>query len=349
MAKRPINVLIVDDSRVAQELLEHVIKSDPDFKIMGIARTGEETLAWLRGHTADVITMDILMPGMTGLEVTRHIMTTKPIPIVIVSSAYQPSNEQTAFEAIEAGALAILEKPRIHDDTQAKELLTTLKMVSEVKLVRRHGLSPRTDRPHVVIPEVKHASVQIEAIAIGASLGGPLALTKILSSLEPDFPVPILIVQHIAAGFTQGFVQWLQDCTRLPVHLGRDCQPIVAGNVYVAPAGAHMEVEKNRTIHLRKENDSLMPSVAKLFASMAKVYGPSGIGVILTGMGRDGAEELLLMRNKGALTLAQDRDSCVMFGMPQVAIALEAVDQTLPLDDIAEALKTLVARKATQR
>ncbi len=153
MAKTPINVLIVDDSKVAQELLAHVLKSDPDFRIAGFARTGEETLMWLRKHMADVITMDILMPGMTGLEVTRHIMATRPIPIVVVSSAYQPSNEQTAFEAIEAGALAILEKPRLHDDLQARDLIQTIKMVSEVKLVRRHGLVPCAHQAHLVIPE----------------------------------------------------------------------------------------------------------------------------------------------------------------------------------------------------
>ncbi len=346
MEKKPIEILVVDDSKVARDLLGYIINNDPELKVVGFAENGEQALEWLEHHSADVISMDIIMPGISGLEVTRRIMHSKPVPIVIISSAYVSGNETHSFEAIEAGALAILEKPiGLNDESfyrKAAELTSTIKMISDVKLVKRRSAKSTPSVP--ILSKTTRSKEPIEAVAIGASLGGPLALSILLAELNASFPTPIFIVQHIAAGFTKGFVQWLQSFTSLRVQLASDGERAVPGTCYIAPARVHMEVHREDIISLtHSPTDLLQPSIARLFASMANAYGPRSIGVMLTGMGRDGAEELLLMRQRGALTIAQDRNSCIMFSMPQEAIALGAVQHIIPLNQIADALNTATA------
>ncbi|MDP1836731.1 MAG: chemotaxis-specific protein-glutamate methyltransferase CheB [Chlamydiales bacterium] len=343
MTKDRISVLIVDDSRVSRDLIAHIISSDPDLKIAGFAKDGDQALEWLTTNTADVITMDVVMPGANGFEIARRIMESKPIPIVIVSAAYNPSDDKHGFEAMEAGALAILEKPGSFEEAsfhaKAQEIIDTIKTVAEVKLIRR-----RIPRAKVTTPIVEKLVTEgIEAVAIGASLGGPIAISTVLSGLPASFPIPIFIVQHIAAGFTAGFATWLQDYTPLKVIIpghGEKAQP---GCCYIAPSDCHMEVRAGNIIYLVPgPADPLQPSVSRLFKSMAKVYGPKCVGIILTGMGRDGADELLVMKNRGAITIAQDEESCVMYGMPKEAAALGAAKQVLPLDQIAKTLTGIV-------
>lgn len=348
MKTGPIKVLIVDDSKTARELLAHLIVQDPALTVVGRCQDGEAALSWLKHNQADVITMDIVMPGIDGFEVTRRIMETQPIPIVIISSVYNPGDVAHAFQAVQAGALAILEKPETdveeHFDNKAGEIRETLKMIAEVKLVRRRLSRSRGETPsHLESPEPNHET--IKAVAIGASLGGPLALSRILSSLSADFPVPIFVVQHIASGFANGFVQWLQEETSLAISLAKDGEIAKHGHCYVAPSDAHMEVKQGSCISLiHAPRDIPQPSVGRLFRSMATSYGANAVGVILSGMGADGAKELLLMRQHGAYTIAQDEESCVMFGMPREAIALGAVKKVLPLDRIADVLMHLVSQ-----
>lgn len=352
MAKHRISVLIVDDSRTSRDLIAHIISSDPDLKIAGFAKDGDQALEWLGKNTADVVTMDILMPGTNGLDATRRIMHTKPIPIVIISAAYKASDDKQGFEAMEAGALAILEKPgSIHEasfQAKAQEIIDTIKTVAEVKLIRRRTpIEPSTTPPvptrKVTAAEKFKREHAIEAIGIGASLGGPIAISNILSNIPASFPVPIFIVQHIAVGFTQGFATWLQEYTPLKVILPGHGDKALPGCCYIAPSDCHMEVRPGNIIYLAQDNtDPLQPSVGRLFKSMAKVYGPKAVGILLTGMGRDGADELLLMKSSGAITIAQDEESCVMFGMPKEAISLGAATHVLPPEQIAKTLNSLV-------
>lgn len=349
MKKKLISVFIVDDSRVARELLSHVIRSDPDLQVVGVAANGEEALEWLKKNTCDVITMDIHMPYLNGFEVTQKIMEKKPIPIAIVSAAYTPADKQMSFHALEAGALAILEKPMGINDAsyyeKAKDLTDIIKTISEIKAIKRLKISLGSNIDYEkIVPES-----EIKAVAIGASLGGPLAICEILSELPSTFPVPIFIVQHIVAGFTEGFVRWLQGRSKLHVCLAKDKERAKPGTVYIAADNFQMEVNKGGVISLvNGAPDGRQPSIASLFKSVAENYGPSSIGVILTGMGRDGAQELLQMKQKGALTIAQDEESCLMFGIPKEAILLGAARYILPLNKIANTLTKLVRRENSE-
>lgn len=343
---RPIKVLIVDDSPVALELLRFIIESDPDLKVIGTADSGEKAIELLTHLDPDVITMDIVMPRMNGFEVTRQIMHSHPIPIIVVSGDYTPENVEQSFLSMEAGALAILPKPvgvkSVNYQQQATQITETIKAVAEIKLAARFlGHNHLKDKHALKAHSEERASARIDAVAIGASLGGPQALCEILSALPKTFEVPIFIVQHISPGFSDGLVSWLQQESLLKICLAEDKQQAVGGTVYIAPDGYLMEITKGNIIQLTDVN-GMSPSVATLFSSMAKVYGPHGIGVILTGMGHDGAKELLLMRQKGAYTIAQDEESSIMFGMPKEAIALGAAISILPLQQIAPTLEKLV-------
>jgi two-component system chemotaxis response regulator CheB len=343
MLKKPITIFVVDDSVVSRNLMIHLIESDPDLKVMGTAANGEEALNWLKDHTPDVITMDIFMPKIDGFEVTRRIMEIKPIPILIISSAYTPKDTEKGFKAMENGALAILEKPFGSRDEEYKlksqEMIQTIKMISEVKLIKRRSNEFTTLTPSPI--KVLTFKEQVQAIGIGASLGGPPALATILSQLPSPFSVPIFIVQHITSGFIQGFVSWIQTCTSLSICLPKDGEIARPGHVYVAPDDCHMRIQKGNVIALNSIK-KVQPSVDPLFYSMSTTYERRGVGVILTGMGKDGAQGLLEMKKRGAYTIAQDEQSCTMFGMPREAITIGAVRQVVPLDQIASLLRILV-------
>lgn len=345
MKKNFIDVFIVDDSRVSRDLLTHIIEKDPELRVVGVAEDGFSALRWLNIHTPDVITMDIQMPAINGFEVTRRIMETKPIPVVIITSTFTSSNADMAFHAMEAGALAILEKPTGYGESnyylKEQEIINTIKIVADIKLIKKRIIGKIVDTP--VSFQLDDNIQEIKAIAIGASLGGPPAIAEILSRLPSSFPVPIFIVQHIAAGFVDGFIKWLQERCQLPIKLAANNENALPGYVYIAPDKYHMEVTKENSILLDSfSSQNPQPSVGRLFRSMANAYGPHCVGVILTGMGRDGAQDLLLMKQRGAYTIAQDEQSCVMFGMPREAIEIGAVRKVLSLDKIATALIYLV-------
>lgn len=349
MQKKTIDVLIVEDSKVDQELLKHIIESDPSLKVVGCVENSREVLSLLKRITPDVITMDIFMPFANGFELTQRIMETKPVPIVIISSAYNLKNTDMAFHAVKAGALAILEKPGglVDNDYffRCNQIIQTIKTISEVKLIKKRSL-PKMNHSTNISKSVKEDKLgsKIKAIAIAASIGGPPALAEILSHLPPSFPVPIFIVQHIAVGFTEGLVRWLQSCSpSCQISLAKDKEQALPGCVYVAPDNCQMEIRRDQTICINQaHSSSLQPSAGALFRSMAYAFGPQGVGVILTGMGKDGAQELLLMKQKGAYTIAQDEKSCAVFGMPKEAIIIGAIDKVLPLDCIADALVHLM-------
>jgi two-component system chemotaxis response regulator CheB len=349
--KGKINVLVVEDSPVVRELLVHILSSDPNLQVIGTAVSGEEALEALKRIQPDVITMDIHMPKMDGFGATRAIMETRPIPIVIVSGSSTTKEATTAFRAIEAGALAVVETPKGigHPEHEAAvvQLVQTVKLMSEVKVIRRWA---RHRREVAVSAGLAPAEVglrrqpaEIGLLAIGASTGGPVVLQTILAGLPRDLPVPVLIVQHMAPGFIQGFVDWLSETSSLPVHVASQGERILAGHAYVAPDGVHLTVRMGGVISLTHDEpeNGLRPAVSHLFRSVTNVYGPSSVGVLLTGMGKDGAEELKLMRGAGAVTIAQDKESSVVHGMPGEAIKLDAACYVLSPDSIATVLTSL--------
>jgi len=343
MGEKKIGVLVVEDSPVVQLLLVHLLNSDPRLEVVGTAASGEEALERLPRCRPQVVLMDVHLPKMNGLETTRQIMETDPLPIVVTSASLKSDEVAMSFQAVEAGALAFVEKPVGPADPRFEEmsrrLLETVRLMSEVKVVKRNRLfrRPATEAPPVVCQPV-------HAIAIGASTGGPPVLRTILGGLPKDFPVPVLIVQHIAAGFLRGLVDWLCQASAFPVQVAADGEPVVGGRAYVAPDGAHMGVSESRRIVLSHDppEGGLRPSVAHLFRSVRSVYGRRTAAVLLTGMGCDGANELKALRDVGAITFAQDAESSVVHGMPGEAIRLDAAMYVLPPERIAAALAGLV-------
>lgn len=346
---KQIKVLIVEDSAVVREQIRHILESDPGIKVAGLAPTGTEAVRLVQELKPDCVTMDINMPEMNGLDATRMIMETHPVPIIIVSASYNRTDVEKSFNAMEAGAIAIAEKPFGVDhpdhESTAKELIQTVKLMSEVKVVKRW---PRGRYPAVPvsIPQLsdirpeRHGG-RIRAVVIGSSTGGPPVLQTILAGLRKGFPVPIVVVQHIAKGFLEGMVEWLRQTTHHPVHVALEGEKIVPGHVYFAPDDFHVGFANQGRIALSRSEpeNGIRPSVSYLFRSALKVFGPDAAGVLLTGMGKDGADELKQLREQGALTIVQDRESSVVYGMPGEAVMLDAAMYVLPPEKIALALE----------
>lgn len=350
MSDQPIKVLVVDDSQVARMLLVHLLESDPQIRVIGALNDGQAALDFIAQRKPDVVLMDIHMPVLDGFETTRRIMETQPVPIIICSATTDPREVATTFRLMEAGAVACVEKPvaRSHADFEqlVANLLQTVKLMSEVKVVRRWPRS-RQLAPPAPGGEGKRTTGGIQIIGMGASTGGPPVLQTILASLPKDFPVPVLIVQHIARGFVSGLIEWLNQTTGWQVHAGSHDTVPLPGHAYLAPDDFQMGVTGSGRILLTREQpeNGLRPAVAYLFRSLSQVCGPKAVGVLLTGMGKDGAAELKLMKDRGALTIAQDRETSVVHGMPGEAIEQGAAAQVLPADKIADALITVVKRR----
>lgn len=356
-----INVLIVDDSEVARASLQRILESDPDIRVIGIAENGAEAVKFVERQKPDVITMDVNMPKMNGHEATKRIMETTPVPIVVVSASYDKNDVKHSFMAVEAGAVAIIEKPYGLGHPEHREaariLINTVKLMSEVKMVRRWG---KTQRPGLAAPggepperaqplQEAHAermvSKKINIVAIGASTGGPLVLQTLLAGIGKAFPAPVAVVQHIAHGFLDGMVTWLNQTTGQKVHVAADGEFLLPGNVYFAPDDFQMGIEKSGVVRLSKAipENGIRPSVSYLFRSVAEAYGSEAAAVLLTGMGKDGAEELKLLKDAGAVTIAQDMESSVVYGMPGEAVRIGGASYVLPPDKISTALENLCA------
>ncbi|HUZ17763.1 MAG TPA: chemotaxis-specific protein-glutamate methyltransferase CheB [Spirochaetia bacterium] len=350
-----VRLLIVEDSPVVRDFLVHIMSSDPEIEIVGTANDGLEAIEAVERLKPDIVTMDVNMPRLNGLDATRIIMETNPTPIVIVSGSYDSAEVASTFRAIEAGALTVLPRPvgMGHPEfaTQARGLVRSVKAMSEVKVVRRFARSRKVEAPSSATEGADRAprntDALIKLIAVGASTGGPIALQSILKLLPNDFGVPIAIVQHMASGFVQGFTEWLSQSCGMEVRVAQSNERLLPGNVYVAPDDFHLMVAQMGQLVLSDTppENSLRPSVSVFFRSVSKVFGREAVGVLLTGMGTDGANGLLAMKERGAITFAQDQASSVVHGMPGEAIRLGAAAYVLPPEEIAAALVKLVPSK----
>jgi two-component system chemotaxis response regulator CheB len=341
-----IKILIVDDSETEIALIKQIIAHDPSLNVVGVARNGKEAVEQTGLLKPDLITMDIQMPIMDGLEATRQIMSEHPTPIVVISSTVNNDSLNATYHILEAGALIALPKPKNifspQFESERKNIISTLKSMAEIRVARRR-IKPNVNVKTFIPPSSSLKGSLFDLVVIGVSVGGPLALKTIFSQLPAEFPVPIVIVQHMAVGFLSGYVKWLDDISPLLVKEAENHEVLKKGTIYVAPDSHHFEVERmsgKLCVKLRKGDlvDGFCPSITVLMNSVALACNKYALGVLLTGMGSDGATGLLEIKNAGGHTIIQDRESAIVFGMAGVAQSLGAVDKVVPLDKMAEYL-----------
>jgi two-component system chemotaxis response regulator CheB len=330
-----IRVVIVDDSPTFRLLVKSILESDPDIQVLGEAINGVEALRICKQYQPDIVTMDIHMPSMDGYATIKSIMSDMPCPIIALTGSVSAKNEETHKKAIQSGALVALPKPKDIPgiDPTADRLIEKIKSMSQVKVIRRKNFK----QPSRMLSPNYTPKNAIRLVGIGASTGGPPAIQKILSMLSTNIACPIVIVQHISQGFVQNLAKWLISSTAFQVSLAEHGQRMLPGNVYIAQDNHHLSVSREGRLKLFQKGpvDGHQPSATVLFESIAEQYGAAGLGILLTGMGCDGAAGLKKLADKGALTIAQDEASSVVFGMPKKAIELGAAKKILSIDEIA--------------
>jgi len=351
----PIKLLLVEDSPVVTIVLKRIFESSPDIQVVGTACNGLEGLELIPKLQPQVICTDLNMAPMNGLEFTEEVMKKYPLPILVISASVQANDTQNVFQVLKAGALDVFPKPMgglVSDyDRLANQLIAKVKILSGVKVFTRHQKKMPLEDNQILkinqapVPNYKFSnenvkSSTIKVLAIGASTGGPQALYAIISKLPASFPVPIICVQHISEGFLQGLVDWLGNESKLPVKIAAFGELPQAGTVYFPPEKRHLELDsQGRFVYSEAAHAAgHCPSVTVTFKSVANFYSRAAAGVLLTGMGRDGADGMLAIARQGGLTIAQDEASCIVFGMPKEAIALGAAQYVLPISAIAPLL-----------
>jgi two-component system, chemotaxis family, protein-glutamate methylesterase/glutaminase len=348
--KNRIKVLIVDDSAVVRQTLSEIISAEPDLEVIGTASDPYVAAKKMLSEAPDVITLDVEMPRMDGLTFLKKIMSLHPIPVVIISSLTAEGTE-TGLKALEYGAVEIITKPRMDTKTFIEEsrirLCDAIKAAAHVRLKRKNipapviSVQPKYSADVILSKTTTHSMIKTteKVIAVGASTGGTEALTVFLRSFPPDSP-GIVIVQHMPEQFTRSFANRLNELCDISVKEAENNDTVIRGRALIAPGNKHLLLKRSGARYYVEVKDGPLvnrhrPSVDVLFRSTARYAGRNAIGVIMTGMGSDGASGLLEMKEAGAVTIAQDEKSCVVFGMPNEAIKLGAVKSILPLDHIA--------------
>jgi two-component system, chemotaxis family, protein-glutamate methylesterase/glutaminase len=333
----PIKVLLVEDSLIALELLQRLLRSSAEVEVVGAARNGQEALELIPQVNPDVICTDLHMAPIDGLELTRQVMSQFPRPILVISNSVQEDDTKNIFGLLQAGAVDIFPKPTGGDYKEYERvkdrLIAKIKMLSQVSVKARSNSGNL--QPHLVANA--NDSSTIRAIAIGASTGGPQAIHKIITALPPNFPVPIICAQHIGDGFLAGLISWLKEDSQLNVKVAQMGETPAPGTVYFAPEKAHLEFDAQGKFVYSNfvAATGTCPSIDTLFRSVARIYGGSSIGLLLTGMGTDGVIGMEAIAAAKGKTIAQDEQSCLVFGMSKLAIAAGAVEQVMNLTDIA--------------
>jgi two-component system chemotaxis response regulator CheB len=340
-----IKVLVIDDSAVMRAFLSRVVDSQPDMQLVGTASDPVLATERIRRSAPDVVTLDVEMPRMNGLDFLRQLMAVRPLPVVMISSLTRQGAD-TTIRALELGAVDFFPKPAHFDGLEAsgEEIAAKIRAAASARVARHSPLPPRKTASGPLLQRSTVAATG-RVIGIGASTGGVEALRDILTALPAEMP-PILIAQHMPAGFTETLARRLDSICRIAVKQADDGEAVCCGVAYVAAGGRHLELTRRLTGYVLRVTDDPpvnhhRPSVDTLFRSMAKVAGDQSIGVMLTGMGADGAQGMLAMSRQGAFTIAQDESSCVVFGMPRQAIALGAAREVLALGDMAQRLAAL--------
>jgi len=340
-----IKVLITDDSLLVRAVLRELLESDSDIEVIGEATNGKEALEQVLLLKPDIVTMDLEMPVMGGHKAIEEIMAIYAVPILVISSLDDAEN---AYAAISHGALEVIGKPQL-ESLVAKQFIAKVKMLSKIKVIKH--LRPKSAKPPQV-PVVKRNTAQVmlteqkqQVFAIASSTGGPRALEAILKKLPADFSSPIVIAQHISAGFEQGMADWLNHIIPMQVKIARDSELLKPGQVYISPANQHLSISANQRVVLQSatDGDIYHPSCDILLTSIAKAYAEKAVGIICTGMGSDGAQGMEAINTAGGMTIAQDEESSVVFGMNQVAISRHCIQHVLSLNAIATEMRALTS------
>ena len=344
--KAMIRVLVVDDSPLMCKILTNILNCDSQILVTAVANNGKEAVELVPRLKPDIITMDIDMPVMDGFEATKQIMASHPTPILVVSSKAFKVGMEKVFKAISSGALDVIDKSDLElvgDKKSGEALIAKIKFLNGVRVTHQPIAKLRYERSAVDL-KAPRKRVSDKIVAMVASTGGPQALLEILKRLPEDFPCGIVIVQHITSGFLAGLVDWLTKECRIKVKIGEDSEEIRPGVAYIAPDNVQMRVEDGGRIKLSNEPPygGHRPSGDVLLESVARSYGKGVVGTILTGMGRDGAMGIKAIKQLHGKTIAQDEDSCVVFGMPNAAIEMNVIDKVLPLERIAEEIGLMV-------
>ncbi len=349
----PIRLLVVDDSPTVRSIIRAMLGAEQDITIIGEAVNGVEAVEKAERLRPDLILMDIRMPRMDGYEATEQIMATCPTPIIVFSSLSRAEEARVSIAMLAVGALDVMAKPDLSDPASvaacAKVLRLKVRVASRVAVVRHIKRRP--------LPGAREAGThdgttpaRFDVLGIGASTGGPAVLREILSRLPATYPLPVLLVQHITVGFSDGFIEWLQQHISLKLRLAQPRDRALPGTILMAPEGRQLTIMPDRSIMALSDVPIgvHLPSVDALFNSMADSFGKRAIGVILTGMGADGVDGLLRIRQSGGVTIAQDQASCTVFGMPGEAVRRGAASETLPPERISARLNELVSVKGVQ-
>lgn len=348
----PIKVFLVEDSAVALFLIKKMLKNHPEIEVVGTAADGVEALKLIPKTQPNVVCTDLHMPRMGGLELTQQIMAHDPRPILAISaSVLQGEDPDNIFNLLQAGAVDVFPKPRGGVEAYSagfeQDLVRRIRILSGVTVFKRKGgvapgKTPSKPAQRELTPPCKFSEqvARVELIALGASTGGPVTLNSILSLLPATFPCPILCVQHISLGFLQGLVDWLDEQGTLRVKTAEQGEIPQPGTVYFPPEDRHLELDSGGrlTPTARPKINGHRPSVDVTFASVAAYYGPRALGMLLTGMGNDGAQGLLVMRQAGGVTVAQDEPSCVVYGMPKQAVERGAAEHVLSPERLVQSL-----------
>jgi two-component system chemotaxis response regulator CheB len=371
----PVSVVVVDDSSVQRRFARMVIDGDPGLALVGEARTGSDAIALVERLRPQVVLMDLHLPMMNGIEAIERIMAVRPTPILVYSSFVDGDDRENAAAALAAGAVDVMAKPGAPDggpanlEQYAESLRRRLRLVGRVKVIthprarlggagaqlsthrlRRPAGAPATEVRRSAPAPVPLATTdsgltarRVKVIAIGASTGGPQALATLLSELPADLESAVVVIQHMADGFMEGLAGWLDGLCPLPVAVGSSGKRLLPGTVTVAPSGLNLVVHDQLRVTTEEPPRSQyhVPGIDVTFGSLADAVGAQAVGLLLTGMGRDGAAGLKRMRERGAFTIAQDEETCAVYGMPAAAMAVDAVDRQLPLGEIGAALRQL--------